>query len=492
MALLETQAYAHGFDDETFMQNAGSAVAYAVEDYVGAHGCKKSVLILAGKGNNAGDAYVAGIRLLEDGYQVIAYSASEDSSESSLCRKNKKIFLGKGGKLFDAKDLPKTPFKEGVILDGLFGTGLNKALKAPYDQMIVWANSSKNPIIAIDIPSGLSGDTGEVLGSAIKAKLTVALGLPKIGFFLQDGWNYVGELKIVNFGLPKEPVDALKTPIRLYEKEKCIEKFPPIVRRRHKYEAGEVIALAGSPGMGGAANLTTLASLKSGCGITRLFHPAGMEAELSSSPYELIKIPYETDDVSAVVHKINAADSFLVGPGLGRDKKTGDFLKKILEKVEVKTVIDADALFFLAEEKFEIPKNAILTPHLGEMNRFFNTHDRFVTLEYLARCREFAKEHEINLVLKGAPSFIFSPEGMIWVNITGDPGMATAGSGDVLTGVIAGFLAQGMFPLDAALAGVCIHGWAGELASRIMSPYSMLAGDIINCLPLVFTKKLSS
>lgn len=488
MATLESLAYKQGFLEETFMQNAGRGIGLAALEFVKKHGLKKSVLILAGKGNNAGDAYVAGSLLIDEGYKAVAYSASKDEDESPLCRKQKRLFIGKGGELFNAEMLIQISSWEGIILDGLFGTGLNKAPKDPYAGMIRWANQTNAPIIAVDIPSGLSGDTGEVFGEAIKASLTVALGLPKRGFFLQEGWNHIGELKIVDFGLPKDLIDAFKTPYKIYEKEKAIEALPKIPRNRHKYQAGEVIGLAGSPGMPGAANLSCLAALRGGAGMVKLYHPDGMQQELSSSPFELIKVPYTPDAIENTIEAMNKADAALIGPGMGRKPETGVLLEKVFNNLKVPCVIDADALFFYAEVRFTAPKNSILTPHQGEMNRILKTSDRTVTHEYLTKCQEFAKEKEIILVLKGGPSFIFSSSG-IWINLTGDPGMATAGSGDVLTGLIASFLAQKMAPLDAALAGVCIHGWAGEFASKALSPYCMIASDIIKSLPLVFKKK---
>lgn len=483
MASLESKSYEQGCSEEIFMQNAAIGVANIVKEFVIEKKLKKSALILAGKGNNAGDAYEAGSYLLDEGFKVIACSGSGDEGESPLCRKQKRLFTLKGGELFDAKKLLNLSW-DGIIIDGIFGTGLKSAPKDPYGEMIRWANKTKAPIIAVDIPSGLSGDTGEVFGDAISARITVALGLPKIGFFLQEGWNLIGELKYVDFGLPQSIIDGFQTPFRIYEKEKGLEALPPIKRNRHKYEAGEVICLAGSPGMPGSANLATLAVLRSGAGMVKLYHPKGMESELSSSAYEVIKIPYENSE--QIIQSANDANAFLVGPGLGRMDSCCQLLKEVFSKIEVPCVIDADALFFYAKKAFEVPKDSILTPHLGEMNRILGIKTHIVTLDYLKRCLEFSKEKEIILVLKGGPSFIFSPEGLVWINLTGDPGMATAGSGDVLTGIIAGLLAQKMKPLDAACAGVCIHGWSGEIASKIMSPYCMIASDIIHYLPKVF------
>lgn len=484
IARLEALCYERGYDEEKFMLNAGRGVAELASQLIGNDPNLERVLILAGKGNNGGDAYVAGRVLLQKGIEVWSWSISE-SGESALCKKNREAFYASGGLSFTGA----SPFERGLIIDGLFGTGLNKAPKEPYASMISWANRSGCPILAVDIPSGLSGDTGEVYGEVIRATMTAALGLPKLGFFLQRGWDYVGKLKIVDFGLPKEVIDTFRTPYAFYERESCISALPPIRRGRHKYEAGAVFGFAGSPGMPGAANLAALASLKSGAGIVRLYHPRGMEAELSSSPYEVIKIAYSNENTDVLFEGLKHAGSAFFGPGIGRDEETGRLLKTLIQSISIPFVLDADALYFLSKDDFSFPAPAVLTPHLGEMNRLLQCRESSVSIKYLERCMDYARQKGAVLVLKGGPSFIISPEGSILINGTGDPGMATAGSGDVLTGVIAALMAEGLSPLDAASAGVCLHGWAGELAAKARSSYSMIASDIIEFLPQVFLKK---
>ena len=488
MARLESLSYERGFKEEQFMRNAGDGVANAAVKFCNQWNAAKNVLILAGKGNNAGDAYVAGQILLQQGYRVSAWY-EQNAKESPLCQKNREAFALSGGRFIDAKESREPDFQGGFILDAIFGTGLNKAPKEPYASMIAWANRSGFPILSVDIPSGLSGDTGEVFGEAVKATATVALGLPKLGFFLKRGWDYVGELHVVGFGLPNDVVDNFDTPFALYKREESLEALPAVRRGRHKYEAGAVLGFAGSPGMPGAAILASLAALRTGAGIVRLYHPEGMEAELSASPYELIRVAYSESNWEIVGEGLKHVDSAFIGPGIGRSQKTGEILKLLMQSITCPAVIDADALYFLAEKDFSFTSPVVLTPHLGEMNRLLQSREKEVSADFLMKCAAYAARKNAVLVLKGGPSFIISPKGEIWINTTGDPGMATAGSGDVLSGIVAALMAAGLSPLQSALAGACVHGWAGEMASKALSPYFMLASDIIEHLAFVFLLK---
>lgn len=397
--------------------------------------------------------------------------------------------MDEGGRL--AETLLEFP-SSGIIVDGLFGTGFHGVADEPYAAIIALANHSELPIIAIDIPSGLNGETGIAEGEAIVATETAFLGLPKTGFFLNDGWNHVGKLRYIDFGLPQQYIEECNTNFLMLSHDLLKPIMPTIKRNRNKYEAGYVVGLAGSPSMPGAAMLSSLASLRGGAGIVKLLHPAGMEAELSTSPYELIRVPYNHKDVNAIVDLMNKASATFVGPGMGQTPETKKLLLTVLPRLEKPCVIDADALNILAQEKAPIPKHAVLTPHHGEMMRLLHTTEKLrLDIPTLEICRAFAEEHEITLVLKGGPTFIFHPGSPYIVNPTGDPGMATAGSGDVLTGLIASLLAQGLPPKDAAALGVFLHGIAGEIACEDTSSHCMIASDIIFRFPEAF-KILSS
>lgn len=488
MAEIESLAISDGSSEETFMEEAGKNIAEAVHSFCEKRKIVKHVILLCGRGNNGGDAYVAGRYLLRKNYQVFAFQIDDLKDCTPLTQKNYSLFVNKGGVAQLTKSVQEIIFpSEGVILDGIFGTGFHGIAKEPYASAIKMANQSGLPILSIDIPSGLNGNTGAAEGPAIHATETLFLELPKLGFFLQDGWNHVGKLRCVNFGLPQNYIDNFKPQMIMLTADNMKPLLPKIINTRHKYQAGLVVGLGGSPGMPGAAIMSSLASLRGGAGIIRLLHPKGMESELSSSPYEVIKVPYTPREYDKIIELINSSSACFIGPGIGRTPDAAELLTNVLPKVRRPCIIDADALRIIAEEKLSPPRNAILTPHAGELIQLLKLSAPMPSsMEFLKTCQDYAKAHHITLVLKGGPSFIFHSTDPIQVNPCGDPGMATAGSGDILTGLIAALLAQGLPPNRAASLGVYLHGVAGEYAAAEKTSYCMIATDILSHFPNAF------
>ncbi len=484
MALIESKAYRDGFSEEAFMQSAGKGVALATAAFFSRHpALPKAITLLCGKGNNGGDAYVAGIYLIDLGYTVSAYQIVSIKDCSPLCQKHHALFLEKGGRLIKEETFPR----QGAILDGIFGTGFKGSIKEPYAGAIRLANNSGLPILAIDVPSGLNGDTGAADDGAIFAKETFFLGLPKTGFFLQEGWDHVGKIRAVDFGLPAAYIDKTPSDFVMLTPQAMAPLLPRLVNSRHKYQAGYVVGLAGSPGMPGAALLASKSTLRSGAGIVKLLHPKGMESELSGSFYELIKVGYEKGEDEKILELMNGATATFIGPGIGRSPQMKKLLQRLLPELQKPCVLDADALSLIAEDKIPFPQQTILTPHLGEMIRLLkHSAPHPHTTEFLLTCQRYCEEHHVTLILKGGPTFIFHPDQKISVNPRGDPGMATAGSGDVLTGILSALLAQKKSPHEAALLGVTLHGISGEYAAEKMSSYSLMAGDLIDHLPQAF------
>lgn len=484
MARIESASYKEGAVEEEFMNTAGSEVAGVVQHFIAKHHLEPHILILCGKGNNAGDAYVAATLLLSGGFKVEAYALFSMEECSRLCQLQAKRFLNQGGIIHCIASAEEIDFSKGeLVVDGLLGTGFKGPLMGILRSTIEKANQSQLPIIAIDIPSGVNGTTGEV-DCAIYAQETVFLGLAKSGCFLPSAWEHVGRLHVRNFGLKEQYVREAKEEFHLLEEDEIKLALPPIKRTRHKYEAGYVVGLGGSLGMPGAPILTALAALKSGAGIVRLLHPQGMEAELSGAPYEVIREGYV--GTASILEAMERAAALFIGPGIGIEKKTGQLLKTVLERIEKPCVIDAEALTLIAELDIAIPKDAVLTPHVGECRRLLKIAKEDNFSELLQKCQLYVEEKEVTLVLKGSPTFIFQKGLSPFISPLGSPGMATAGSGDVLTGMIAAFLAQGKMPLQAAILGVYIHGMAGEYAAEEKTSYSMVASDIIASLPNVF------
>ncbi|MGK5594462.1 MAG: NAD(P)H-hydrate dehydratase [Parachlamydiaceae bacterium] len=489
MSQLEQMAYQEGHQEAVFMEEAGSGVGLIVHEFTERFGLEHQVILLCGKGNNAGDTYVAGAHLQLLDYHVHAYQLFPLSECSPLCQQNAQRFSQEGGLITAVNDGDEIPFPEdGVILDGIFGTGFKGDVAEPIKSFIASANNSGLPIIAVDIPSGLNGETGEATGEVIEASQTAFLGLPKLGFFIREGWNKVGKLKHVDFGLPRDLIEEFSTTIEMLSIDFLLPFLPKIIRNRSKYDAGYVVALSGSPGMTGAANLSSMAALRSGAGFVRLMYPEGMQAELASSPWEVVKTAYDPDNEESVLFHLNHASSAFIGPGIGRLPKTRALLREVLSKIKTPCVIDADALTIIAEDRLVIPEGAILTPHHGELHRLLSLETKQpLDLAFLRRCQEYADDKDITLVVKGGPTFILKKGEPIYVNPVGDPGLATAGSGDVLTGLIAGLLAQKVPPHSAACLGVYLHGLAGEAAAEEQTSYCMTSSDLLNFFPEAFT-----
>lgn len=494
MGRIEKLAYDRGASEEEFMNRAGQGIAEHAQGFIGRYHLKPHIILLCGKGNNGGDAYVAGKILLDGGFDVRALSLSAFDVCSPLCQLQNTRFVMAGGKV----DYPQTPdqiqFKDAeLLIDGILGTGFHGEVTALYREAIDLANRSGISILSIDIPSGLDGNSGAIGGVAICAKETVCLGLPKTGLFIGEAWNYVGKVSVYDFGLDRAYLEEANGDFVLITEAMTQQLLPSMTRVRHKYQAGYVVGLGGSPGMPGAPLMASFAALRSGAGIVRLLHPAGMESELSSAPYEIIRQGYREGDIQTILDAMHRAAAVFIGPGigLGIGISAGDLLKTLFERLDRPCVIDADALTLIAQKGLKVPPQAILTPHHGEMHRLLGLDKQLEHSELLRRSEEYANRHCVTLVLKGSPTFIFHPDQKPFVCVHGDPGMATAGSGDVLTGMIAGFLAQVHDPLKASLLGVQFHARAGEYAAAEKSSYCMVASDIIEALPRVFIAHLS-
>jgi NAD(P)H-hydrate epimerase len=398
-----------------------------------------------------GDAYVAGRELLEAGYDVRARLAYRGEECSPLNQKFGQHFP-------QASD----DFDCDLIIDGLLGTGFSGTISGTLSRMIDWANQSKKPILSIDIPSGLHGSTGDTSPSTLNAAVTVTLALPKIGLFLKNGWNFVGKLLVREIGLPQVAIEQAK-PVAWVPKLEELH-LPPQMRNQHKYSRGFVLGFGGSSALKGAVKLTGLAALHSGAGIVKIF---SLE-EIGETPHELICQKFTPKLWKEALAKATAV---FIGPGLGRTSEVKQWLEN--HPISIPCAIDADALFFLTD----FPKHcSILTPHAGEMAHLLKQTG-------CATEREFVETKHAIVVLKGAPTMILAPGHLPVIIPRGDPGMATAGSGDVLTGILSALLAQGMTPFDAAILGVSLHAVAGEICAREKTSYGYSASDLIDALP---------
>lgn len=486
MARIEKLAYAAGASEEEFMESAGKGIAERTLSFIESNLLEKTVTLIVGKGNNGGDAFAAGKHLLAKGFSVHALHAYPLDECSTLSQKQCAQFKSAGGRVSFKGEL------QGVILDGLTGTGFRGKAEGPLAFMIEEANRSKLPILAIDIPSGLNGSTGEVGSVAIHATQTFYLGLPKLGFFIGQGWDHIGELLAVDFGLGEKYTKEAKPSASLIDSKKTASLLPPIRRSRHKYQAGYVVAVSGSRGFSGAAFLSCSAALRAGAGIVRLFHSWNMEKEMGGAPLEIVKEELSTDGDSRILEECKRASTMLIGPGMGRTRESEKLLKRILPKLPLPSVLDADALYFIAENpRWKLPTQAILTPHRKEAERLLGLSDSKDEQTFHSLCQEYVDKKNVTLLLKGGPTFIFHPQTLPLISLRGDPGMATAGTGDVLTGILAALLAQKLEPHAAAILGATLHGISGEIAAFQKTSYSLIASDLIDFLPDAFLEMMS-
>jgi len=465
MLRIEKLTLQSGCSEEHFIDEAGKKVAEVAWEWLEKKGLPKQVTLLVGKGNNGADAYAAGLYLIQRGAKVRALVLSTEGSLENL--KFKQRFISQKGPVDLFHESSHYVF-DPLILDGFLGLGCKGDIKGPMSLAISQANLSGSFIIAIDVPSGVNATTGETSIPSICATETVTLGLPKIGLFLRDGWDRVGTLRVENFGLPDFLLEQAKATAYLLNEKRLV--LPRLVRNRHKYQAGYVVGLSGSDPFKGAPKLSGLAALRAGAGMVRIFH----FDEIGPSPMELICERWDAEKWS---QELQRAQALFLGPGLGRNTSFVD-----LKKLTHPCVIDADLL----QPGLDFPKGAILTPHRGEMLRLLHLKQIPKEEEFLAFCQKFVLEKKVIVILKGAPTFIFAPDQAPLLIARGDPGMATAGAGDVLTGVVAALLAQKVVPYEAATLGVYLHAIAGEKVAQEKSSYGMIASDLIAYLPYAF------
>lgn len=483
MARIEKKAIAEGSGtSREYMLKAADGIFEVVLNYIHEKSLSSNVILVCGKGNNAGDAYSVGEKLLENDFLVKAYQVFPIDECSDLCKFHADAFKNKGGEILEIKSIDQFLLKEEfLVLDGLLGTGFKGKVDGLIKDVILKLNSSINPVVAIDIPSGVLGDSGLVEDVAVMADLTVYVGFLKVGHLYNQGFEHVGELHGVNFGLEKSYIDEIESFGMVVNPEIIHKNLPFRKRTVNKYTVGQVMLIAGSPGMPGAAILASKAALRSGAGMVRLCHPPNMEYELSQCPPEVVRHCYSLEKMDKILEELKRTKAILIGSGLGRSDNIPMILKRIYTEAKCPIVIDGDALFYFEGGV----KNAILTPHKGELNKLLNVGE-ISDLELISRAEEFAKLHNVVIVFKGAPTTVIAPSFPKIIIPYGNKGMASGGMGDALAGIIASFLAQGKDLREAAILGSTIHALAGDKAKETKSEYSMIASDLIDALPDIF------
>lgn len=463
----------------------------------------RNFFVFAGKGNNGGDAFAVARHLYNMGAGVSVYLTADKNKIKGNAKTNLDILVNMGIKLFELsgkdelKELNNRIGESDAVIDGIFGTGLKGAVRGIAVEVIDIINRKKKFTLSIDIPSGVNGGTGEVEGTCIKADKTVTFGLPKFGLILHPGCEYTGELVVADIGFPEKVIEKFDINTMHIDEKYAARLIPERRRKSNKGDYGKILVISGSKGMTGAGCLTAGAALRSGAGLVYLAVPASLVPIYGGNIMEAVVIPLEDTNRGSLSKQclgrlddcIKKADVAAVGPGLSTDTDIKDIVFHVIDNIDVPAVFDADALNAISSNPSVLGKlenDAVLTPHPGEMARLMGTSIEKVQSDRVGAAEEFAKKWNVYVVLKGSVTVIAYPDGKIFLNTTGNSGMATGGSGDVLTGIIAALMGQGLNAGDAATAGVYLHGLAGDRSADIKGEHSIIAGDLIKQLPNAF------
>ena len=478
-----------GIPGETLMLRAAAGTAAAALQMLPDSG---RVLVLCGSGNNGGDGIGVAALLREGGYPVTCCMAGDPEKLSADSRAMLARLRAAGGELTAYEEPELLKQKWDLIVDALFGTGLSRPVGGRYAELIEAVNRSGVPVLACDIPSGVSADTGEVLGCAVKADVTVTFNLPKTGQLLPPGTEYTGKLIVHDIGIP----DAARKRVTHdgeYVTEDMVRAWLPKRRREsHKGDFGKLLLLCGSTGFTGAAALAARAALRTGAGLVYLGVPEPVYPILAAKLDEPVVFPLPANDAGQFSRKALAEirrrlpdmDVCLAGPGIGNSADTAELVDGILETAECPVLLDADGINVLAGHAYRLRKArcpVVVTPHTGEFRRIGGD----LSADRITAAGKLAGEHGITVLLKGYRTVTAGPDGELFVNSTGNSGMATGGSGDVLSGILACLLGAGMDPVRAAAAAAWIHGAAGDLCAERLGERSMLPMDMIGALPEV-------
>ncbi|MBK7214494.1 MAG: NAD(P)H-hydrate dehydratase [Bacteroidales bacterium] len=441
--------------------------------------------IYCGPGNNGGDGLAIARMLTDKGYTVHIAVPGESTEYSTDARLNLERLKEKGIATSGYDEALKwTPASEDVAIDALFGSGLSRSVGGNYKELIVGFNRLNCIKIAIDIPSGLFADKAISKGDAVvKADYTLSFQFPKLAFFFPENDEYIGEWSILPIGLDESFIESEPSTHYFLDKYSIHKLLRPRNKFSHKGTFGHALLISGSLGKMGAAILSSRAGLRSGCGLLSAHVPrCGYEIMQVSVPEAMISIDKEHDSCSGIPD-LSPYSAIGAGPGMGQSKEAGNCIKLLLQEAKVPLVLDADAINILADQKTWqafIPAGTILTPHPKEFERLAGRTSSWS--DRLQLLKEYCIKQKVYIILKGSYSIVCTPAGHCYFNSTGNPGMATAGSGDTLTGIILGLLAQQYTPGDACLLGMYLHGLAGDLAKDKTGKEALLASDIVDSI----------
>jgi hydroxyethylthiazole kinase-like uncharacterized protein yjeF len=493
----------YGIPGLQLMETAGRS---CVEEIIAAFGLNGSCVVMAGKGNNGGDGYVIARLLGQKGWNVkVIILADREQVTGDAAVNLEKLpgsvinYCSHEGQL--SALYMEEIFQADVIVDALLGTGLRSNVSGIYLEAIDLINASGRPVVSVDIPSGIDGTTGRVMGDAVRANITVTFAFAKLGHVLYPGAEHTGRLVVADIGIPSKLMETASGYDFLNE-----DTMRPMLHRRdrqaHKGHFGHCLIIAGSTGKTGAAALAANSAVRAGSGLVTLAAAESIHSILEIKTTEVMTAPlpdsgsgHLTNSAFPAIEKLLVdKDAVAIGPGLGCHPGTYALVQNLVETVTVPLVIDADGLNALAEDitvlKRKKSKQIILTPHPGEMSRLLGTSIPDIEAIRISVAQEFASNYGVFLVLKGARTIIASPAGSAAINGSGNPGMATGGMGDVLTGIIVSLLGQGYAAWDACCLGVFLHGFAADMVAEEKGEIGIIASDVLEKLPYAYNRLL--
>jgi ADP-dependent NAD(P)H-hydrate dehydratase / NAD(P)H-hydrate epimerase len=485
-----------GIPGAVLMENAASAIVSEMERFFdGLAGVK--VGIVCGRGNNGGDGLALARRLRIRGVPVRVALLAPFASFKGEAKLNLSIL-----RRTDVEIVPNassTAIAEiidwsDIVVDAMLGVGLSSPLRGNFALAAELMNMAGRPVVAVDIPTGINADTGAVMGTAVRADLTVTMALPKRGLVLHPGASFSGEVRVADIGIPPEVIEKEKIRVTMLDRGLAGGQMSERDRDAHKGDYGHLLVIAGSLGKAGAAIMAARGALRSGAGLVSVATPLGLVPLIQQQVFEAMCIP-AGESIDGTLG-IGSEDELLkasgrmsacaIGPGLTTHYETAQVVKNLIQRIAVPMVIDADGVNALAGNPgilFKAKAPVVLTPHPGEMARLLGVSVEDVQSDRINIAQAFAGEYGVTLVLKGAGTVIATSQGEVFINSTGNPGMATGGTGDVLTGMVGSLLAQGYGPTQAACLAVYLHGLAGDLAAGDKGEAGMIAGDLIEKIP---------
>jgi hydroxyethylthiazole kinase-like uncharacterized protein yjeF len=481
-----------GIAEELLMENAGEATYFVISREIGIKG--KKFIVFCGIGNNGGDGFVIARKLHSSGGDVKVFIVGDRSKYKGAAKMNLDIVSRMS---MEIKEIQGTDsirgdvFHSHAIVDAIFGTGLTREVGGLYSDVIELINKSGKMVFSADIPSGVAGDTGKIKGVAIKADYTVTYGLPKIGNMLYPGFEQCGKLYVTHISFPPYLYDSEDLRIEINH----TARLPERDKDGHKGSFGQVLFIAGASSYFGAPYFAALSFLKAGGGYSRLAAPRSVTPFIANRGNEIVFVPQEETssgsislrNKDALLELSEAMDMVVLGPGLSLDEETQQLTRELAREIKKPLLIDGDGITALCKDLQIIKKReaeTILTPHPGEMSRITGKSIKEIDHNKIPILQRSSKDLNAIIVLKGAHSLIGYPDGKVFINVSGNSGMATAGSGDVLTGTIAAMYGLGLSLEDAVGKGVFIHGFSGDLASDDIGEDGITAQDILDYLSL--------